>query len=77
MTPSCKRWAAERACCGTARHDPQGLAREADVSERYLGQLEGGEGNMSIILLRRVAEALGSRLIDILEPEQPAASNAD
>jgi len=49
------------------------LAREADVSERYLGQLEGGEGNMSIILLRRVAEALGSRLIDILEPEQPGS----
>jgi XRE family aerobic/anaerobic benzoate catabolism transcriptional regulator len=46
------------------------LAREADVSERYLGQLEAGEGNMSIVLLRRVAGALGGRLIDILEPEQ-------
>jgi XRE family aerobic/anaerobic benzoate catabolism transcriptional regulator len=45
-------------------------AREADVSERYLGQLEAGEGNMSIVLLRRVTDALGAKLIDVLEPEQ-------
>jgi XRE family aerobic/anaerobic benzoate catabolism transcriptional regulator len=45
------------------------LAREADVSERYLAQLESGEGNMSIVLLRRVAAALGSRLIEMLEPD--------
>jgi len=29
-----------------------------------------GEGNMSIVLLRRVATALGSRLTDMLEPEE-------
>jgi XRE family transcriptional regulator, aerobic/anaerobic benzoate catabolism transcriptional regulator len=46
------------------------LAKEATVSERYLGQLESGEGNMSIVLLRRVASALGGRLTDLLEPEQ-------
>ncbi len=46
------------------------LAREAAVSERYLAQLEAGEGNMSIVLLRRVAAALGSRLIEVLDPEQ-------
>lgn len=45
------------------------LAREAAVSERYLAQLEAGEGNMSIVLLRRVAAALGSRLIELLDPE--------
>jgi XRE family aerobic/anaerobic benzoate catabolism transcriptional regulator len=45
------------------------LAREATVSERYLAQLEAGEGNMSIVLLRRVAAALGSRLIELLDPE--------
>jgi XRE family transcriptional regulator, aerobic/anaerobic benzoate catabolism transcriptional regulator len=45
------------------------LAREAEVSERYLGQLESGDGNMSIVLLRRVAGALGGKLIDVLEPE--------
>src|SRR5882757_6578320 len=46
------------------------LAREADVSERYLGQLESGDGNMSIVLLRRVTAALNAKLIDVLEPEQ-------
>ncbi|MDP9085062.1 MAG: helix-turn-helix transcriptional regulator [Pseudomonadota bacterium] len=46
------------------------LAREAAVSERYLAQLEAGEGNMSIVLLRRVAAALGSRLIEVLDPEE-------
>ncbi len=46
------------------------LAREAEVSERYLAQLESGEGNMSIVLLRRVATALGSRLVDILESHE-------
>jgi XRE family transcriptional regulator, aerobic/anaerobic benzoate catabolism transcriptional regulator len=44
------------------------LALEAQVSERYLAQLESGEGNMSIVLLRRVATALGSRLVEIVEP---------
>ena len=35
------------------------LARDAGVSERYLAQLEVGEGNVSIMLLRRIALALG------------------
>jgi len=35
------------------------LAQHAEVSERYLAQLEGGEGNCSIVLLRRIAQALG------------------
>jgi XRE family transcriptional regulator, aerobic/anaerobic benzoate catabolism transcriptional regulator len=34
------------------------VAREADVSERHLAQLESGEGNISIVLLRRIAAAL-------------------
>jgi len=36
------------------------------VSERYLAQLEAGEGNASIALLRRVATALGIDLADLL-----------
>lgn len=44
------------------------LSREADVSERYLAQLEAGEGNASIVLLRRVAAALGVRIVDLLDP---------
>jgi XRE family aerobic/anaerobic benzoate catabolism transcriptional regulator len=35
------------------------LAQHADVSERYLAQLESGEGNCSIVLLRRIAGANG------------------
>lgn len=35
------------------------LAAEANVSERYLAQLEAGESNVSILLLRRVAMAMG------------------
>jgi len=43
------------------------LSRAAQVSERYLAALEAGEGNASVILLRRVAGALGVRLIDLLD----------
>lgn len=42
------------------------LARNADVSERYLAQLEAGEGNISVVLLRRVATALGVSLSELL-----------
>lgn len=34
------------------------LARDSRVSERYLAQLESGEGNISILLLRQIAAAL-------------------
>lgn len=43
------------------------LAHHAGVSERYLTQLESGKGNVSVLLLRRIAAALGlplSRLVD-------------
>ena len=45
------------------------LARESKVSERYLGQLETGDGNISIMLLRRVAAALSVGLTELLIPE--------
>lgn len=48
------------------------LAAVADVSERYLGQLEAGEGNISVVLLRRVAEALGTGLPELLSSEHEA-----
>ena len=44
------------------------LAQSADVSERYLAQLETGKGNISILLLRQIAAAMGVRvdaLVDI------------
>jgi XRE family aerobic/anaerobic benzoate catabolism transcriptional regulator len=46
------------------------LARQSKVSERYLGHLEAGEGNMSVMLLRRVALALDVTLLDLLAAER-------
>ena len=40
------------------------LAAEAHVSERHLAQLESGEGNVSIVLLRRITAALSVSLSD-------------
>jgi len=34
------------------------MSQEADVSERHLAQLESGEGNISVVLLQRIAAAL-------------------
>jgi len=42
------------------------LSESAEVSERYLAQLEAGEGNASVVLLRRVAAALGISLIELV-----------
>ncbi len=42
------------------------LAQVSGVSERYIAQLETGLGNVSIILLRRVAAAIGAPLEDLI-----------
>jgi XRE family aerobic/anaerobic benzoate catabolism transcriptional regulator len=42
------------------------LSAASGVSERYIAQLESGQGNVSIILLRRVALATGARLEDLI-----------
>jgi XRE family aerobic/anaerobic benzoate catabolism transcriptional regulator len=52
------------------------LARVSGISERYIAQLEGGKGNVSIVLLRRVANAMGAPLEDLipggeLQPDWP------
>jgi XRE family transcriptional regulator, aerobic/anaerobic benzoate catabolism transcriptional regulator len=44
------------------------VARDSDVSERHLAQLEAGEGNISILLLRRVAAALNVSLAELFAP---------
>jgi XRE family aerobic/anaerobic benzoate catabolism transcriptional regulator len=44
-------------------------AREAKVSERHLAQLEAGEGNVSILLLRRITAALQVSLAELFAPE--------
>lgn len=53
----------------------RGLARKAvsqiaGVSERYLAQLEAGEGNASVLLLRSVAGALGIPLTELIDPRE-------
>jgi XRE family aerobic/anaerobic benzoate catabolism transcriptional regulator len=55
----------------------RGMARKAisqvaGVSERYLAQLEAGEGNASVLLLRSVARALGLPLTELLDPREHA-----
>jgi XRE family aerobic/anaerobic benzoate catabolism transcriptional regulator len=52
--------------CGMTR---RAVAREADVSERHLAQLEAGEGNVSVVLLSRIASALNSSLVELFAPE--------
>jgi XRE family transcriptional regulator, aerobic/anaerobic benzoate catabolism transcriptional regulator len=49
------------------------LARDSKVSERYLAQLETGHGNISIVLLRQIAHAMGLPLGDLVreEPDRP------
>ena len=49
------------------------LARHSKVSERYLAQLEAGTGNFSIVLLRRVTQAIGVPLAELVD-ERPDRS---
>ena len=49
------------------------LAQHAKVSERYLAQLEVGKGNCSIVLLRRIARAIGLPVTQLVnENAEPA-----
>ncbi len=45
------------------------LAREADVSERHLANLETGTGNASILVLRQIAHALDCALAELIGDE--------
>jgi XRE family aerobic/anaerobic benzoate catabolism transcriptional regulator len=49
------------------------LAHDSGVSERYLAQLETGQGNVSVLLLQRIAAALNLPPTEFLqqESEQP------
>ena len=38
------------------------LAERSGVSERYLAELERGSGNASLLILRKVAQALNVRV---------------
>jgi len=48
------------------------FAHVSGVSERYIAQIESGRGNLSILVLRRLAQATGTTLEDLVceEPSQ-------
>ena len=56
-----------RAAHGTTR---KALAAASGVSERYLAQLESGQGNISVLLLRKLARAM-SVAVESLVREAP------
>lgn len=49
------------------------LAAHSGVSERYLAKLEAGDGNASLLVLHRIAGALGMRTMELLDetPQTP------
>src|SRR5215467_12690062 len=42
------------------------LAQESGASERYLAQIESGQGNPSVLILRSIAQALDLPIIELL-----------
>jgi XRE family transcriptional regulator, aerobic/anaerobic benzoate catabolism transcriptional regulator len=48
------------------------LAKVSGISERYIAQLESGKGNVSIVLLRRVSNAMGAHLEDLIPAAEPS-----
>jgi len=49
------------------------LARSSGVSERYLAQLEAGQGNISVLLLRKVAQAMSVTMESLVREGSDAA----
>lgn len=50
------------------------LAKQSRVSERYIAQCEAGAGNLSLLLVRRLARALGVRTEELVgggNPDRP------
>jgi len=47
------------------------LAHDSGISERYLAQLECGLGNFSIVLLRRLAQAIDVPVAELVSDEPP------
>jgi XRE family aerobic/anaerobic benzoate catabolism transcriptional regulator len=55
---------------GTTRKQ---LSAASGVSERYLAQLEAGEGNISVLLLRKVARAMSVPVEELVREQAPSA----
>ncbi len=56
---------------GVAGMSRKVLAKVSGISERYIAQLESGKGNVSIVLLRRVSNAIGVHLEDMIPGSEP------
>ncbi len=52
------------------------LSQHADVSERYIAQMEAGDGNVSILKLRAIARALGVGVAELLGEHAERAADA-
>ena len=50
------------------------FAQVSGISERYIAQIESGRGNLSILVLRRLAQATGTTLEDLV-CEQPVQAD--
>ena len=53
------------------------LAQQSGVSERYIAQLEGGSGNVSLLVLRALAQALGMAETDLLADPPEVLAEAE
>ena len=47
------------------------LAHDSGISERYLAQLESGLGNLSIVMLRKLAKAIDVPVAELVNDEPP------
>src|SRR5688572_23355265 len=65
-----ERVRAWRARSGATRRQ---LAAASGVSERYLAQLEAGRGNISVLLLRKVARAMGVPVESLVREDEAQA----
>ena len=53
------------------------LSERSGVSPRYLAQLESGEGNISVLLLERVAQGLDCRVSDLITEDEDTLLDPD
>jgi XRE family transcriptional regulator, aerobic/anaerobic benzoate catabolism transcriptional regulator len=51
------------------------LVQHSNVSERFLAQLEFGQGNPSFIVLRHIAAALGTQVEELVAEREPPSVN--
>ena len=63
----------ERVRNARARHgmSRRMLAHDSGISERYLAELESGRGNLSIVLMRRLAKAIDLPVAELVDDDPP------